>query len=150
MPSRECREQRLIDAPVEVVWGLLGDPNRHPEWWPRVVEVECEGLEAGCTYREVVQTPLGRDDMLVRVDALEDCKELLIRCVNTGTFVQMLLTEAQDGTFVDARFGMEPAKLQSRVFDLVAGKRYFRAWLRDSLAAMQEAARGRLARAGSQ
>ena len=71
---------------------------------------------------------------------MEDCKELLIRCVNTGTFVHWLLTEAQDGTFVDARFGMDPGKFQYRVFDLVAGKRYFRSWLGQSLEAMREAA----------
>jgi len=71
---------------------------------------------------------------------MEDCKELTIRCVNTGTFVHWLLTEAQEGTFVDARFGMEPSKLQYRVFDLVAGKRYFRSWVRQSLEAMQHAA----------
>ena len=90
-------------------------------------------------YREVVQTPFGKDEMKLRVDHLEDCKDLMIRCVNTGTFVHFALTEAQDGTFVDARFGMEPWKLQYRLFDMVAGKRYFRSWLNQSLDAMQEA-----------
>jgi uncharacterized protein YndB with AHSA1/START domain len=137
----EARRQAYIDAPVEAVWRLIEDVDRHPEWWPRVVAVECDGLEPGCTYREVVQTPLGKDEMELRVDRLEDCKELLIRCVNTGTFVQFTLTEAQDGTFVDARFGMEPWKLQYRVFDLVIGRRYFRSWLEQSLDAMERACR---------
>jgi uncharacterized protein YndB with AHSA1/START domain len=136
----EARQQAYIDAPVEVVWDLLADVDRHPEWWPRVLEVDCEDFEPGCTYREVVQSPIGKDEMLLRVDALEGCKELLIRCVNTGTFVHWLLTEAQEGTFVDARFGMEPDKLQYRVFDFVAGKRYFRSWLTQSLEAMQRVA----------
>src|SRR4051794_32969400 len=140
----EARQQAFIDAPVELVWELVSDVDRHPEWWPRVLEVKCDGLEPGCTYREVVQTPLGRDEMELRVDALEDCRELLIRCVNTGTFIHMLLTEAQAGTFVDARFGMEPSGLQDRVFDFVAGKRFFRSWLRESLAAMGEVARRRV------
>jgi hypothetical protein len=78
--------------------------------------------------------------MMLHVDRMEDCKELLIRCVNTGTFVHMLLTEAQEGTFVDARFGMDPGKFQYRIFDLVAGKRYFRGWLLQSLDAMQQVA----------
>jgi uncharacterized protein YndB with AHSA1/START domain len=142
----EARQQAYIDAPVGVVWELLEDVDRHPEWWPRVVEVECEGLEAGCTYREVVQGPVGKDEMLLHVDQMEDCKELLIRCVNTGTFVHWLLTEAQEGTFVDARFGMDPGKFQHRIFDLVAGKRYFRSWLLQSLEAMRDAARERAAR----
>ena len=141
----EARQQAFIDAPIGVVWELLEDVDRHSEWWPRVVEVECEGLEAGCTYRQVLQGPMGEEDMLVRVDQMEDCEELLIRCVNTGTFVHWTLTEAQEGTFVEARFGMEPAKLQHRVFDLVAGKRYFRSWVRQSLEAMQRVASERAA-----
>jgi hypothetical protein len=28
----EFREQAFIDAPVGVVWDLLADVNRHPEW----------------------------------------------------------------------------------------------------------------------
>jgi carbon monoxide dehydrogenase subunit G len=133
----EARRQAYINAPIEEVWRLLEDVDRHPEWWPRVVEVECEGMEAGCTYREVVQTPLGKDEMMLRVDRLEDCKELLIRCVNTGSFVRFALTEAQDGTFLDATFGMEPWKLKYRMFDMVVGKRYFRSWLEQSLEAME-------------
>ena len=118
----EARQQAFIDAPVGVVWELLEDVDRHPEWWPRVLEVECdEDFEPGCTYREVVQGPVGKDEMLLRVDRMEDCKELLIRCVNTGTFVHWLLTEAQDGTFVDARFGMEPG--QAPVPGLRLGRR---------------------------
>jgi uncharacterized protein YndB with AHSA1/START domain len=137
----EARRQAYIDAPVEAVWGLLEDVDRHPQWWPRVVEVECDGLEAGCTYREVVQTPVGKDEMLLRVDRLDDCKELLIRCVNTGTFVHFTLTEAQDGTFVEARFGMEPSRLKYRLIDMTVGKRYFRNWLEQSLDAMERACR---------
>ena len=41
----------MVDAPVERVWELIGDVNRHPEWWPRVEEVECDVLDVGCTYR---------------------------------------------------------------------------------------------------
>ena len=137
----DLRQQTWIEAPVEVVWDLVADVNRHPDWWPRVIEVECEGLEEGCTYREVVQNPFGQEEeMQMRVEGLEDCKELMIRCVNTPTFFHLLLTEAQDGTFVDGRFGMEPRHLQHRVFDLVAGKRYFRRWVEKSLDAMNRGA----------
>jgi uncharacterized protein YndB with AHSA1/START domain len=139
----EARRQAYIDAPVEAVWRLLEDVDRHPDWWPRVVEVECDGLEAGCTYREVVQTPFGKDEMHLRVDRLDDCRELLIRCVNTGTFVHFTLAEAQDGTFVEARFGMEPSTLKHRAFDMAIGKRYFRSWLESSLDAMERACQER-------
>ena len=68
----DARQQSFIDAPVDVVWELLEDVDRHPEWWPRVLEVECDGnFEPSCTYREVVQGPVGRDDMLLRVDRME-------------------------------------------------------------------------------
>lgn len=33
------RQQALIDAPVNVVWELVGDPKRYPEWAGDVVEV---------------------------------------------------------------------------------------------------------------
>jgi uncharacterized protein YndB with AHSA1/START domain len=136
----EARQQAYIEAPVEVVWELLADVDRHPEWWPRVVAVQCDGLEAGCTYRQVTQTPLGKDEMSLRVDSMEDCRALLIRCVNTGTFVHWTLTEAQEGTFVDAKFGMDPFKLKYRVFDLAMGRRFFRSWLQESLDAMRRVA----------
>ena len=135
------RQQGYIEAPVQAVWDLLADVDRHPEWWPRVVEVECDGLEAGCTYREVVQTPLGKDHMELFVDRLEECRNLSIRCVNTGTFVRMELTEAQNGTFLEAEMGMDPTSLHQRVFDVVAGKRFFRAWLRETVDALGRAAR---------
>jgi uncharacterized protein YndB with AHSA1/START domain len=31
---------RLIAAPRERVWELVGDPYHHPRWWPRVERVE--------------------------------------------------------------------------------------------------------------
>jgi uncharacterized protein YndB with AHSA1/START domain len=142
----EVRQQAYIEAPVEVVWDLIADADRHPEWWPRVLAVECEGLEPGCTYREVVQMPGGTDEMKLRVDRMEDCKDLLIRCMTTGTFVHWTLTEAQEGTFIDATFGMEPAKLKYRMFDLAMGRRFFRNWLEESLDAMQRVASDRALR----
>jgi uncharacterized protein YndB with AHSA1/START domain len=141
----ESRLQTHIDAPVRVVWDLIADVDRHPEWWPQVVEVECEGLEEGCTYRQVTQTPFGKDEMMLRVDELVDCEAFVIRCINTGTFVEFTLTEAQGGTFVDSRAGMEPHRLKYRVFDAVAGRRYFRRWLEQSLDAMGDTARRRAA-----
>jgi uncharacterized protein YndB with AHSA1/START domain len=137
----DCRQQALIDAPVETVWALVRDVERHAEWWPRVVEVECEGLEEGCLYRQVMETPFGYQALDVKVDRLEELRELRIRCVNTGTFVDLALTPADSGTFVDARFGMDPQNVKMRVFDVVAGKRYFRRWLEQSLDAMQRVAR---------
>ena len=46
-----------------------------------------------------------------------------IRCINTGTFVDLALTDMRGGTLVDARFGMEPPTARMKIFDAVAGKR---------------------------
>jgi uncharacterized protein YndB with AHSA1/START domain len=139
----DCRRQAHIDAPIGVVWDLIADVESHQEWWPRIVEVECEQLGEGCTYRQVTRTPFGNDEMKLRIDALDECERFRIRCVNTGTFVNFGLTEAQDGTFVDGEMGMEPEGLANRVFDAVAGRIYFRNWLAESLEAMSRAAEQR-------
>ena len=136
----EYRQQAWIDAPIEVVWQLIRDVNRHPEWWPRVVEVKCDGLEEGCTYRSVTESPFGYQELDVVVDRLDEMREMRIRCINTGTFVDLAVADARGGTFVDARFGMEPQTARTRVFDAVAGKRFFKRWLEQSLAAMQDVA----------
>src|SRR5262249_18808205 len=97
-----CRQQAFIEAPPPLVWNLLADIDRHDEWWAGMVEVECDGLEAGCTYRQVNTDPFGREqEETFRVEQMEDCEELSIRCLDTGTFVRFALTEAQGGTFVD-------------------------------------------------
>jgi hypothetical protein len=139
----DCRRQAHIEAPIAIVWELIADVERHEEWWPRVLETECKELGEGCTYRQVVHTPLGNDEMNLRIETLDDCEEFRIRCVDTGTFVRFGLTEAQDGTFVDGRMGMEPDGLAYRVFDALAGRIYFRRWLAESLDAMSAAARRR-------
>src|SRR5688500_10878595 len=110
------RAQAFIEAPVESVWDLVSDVNRHPEWWPRVVDVHCEGLEEGCTYREVVEVPFGRAEMELLVDGLDECRNLSIRCLNTGTFVRFALTGAREGTFVDGEMGMDPKGARNRAF----------------------------------
>ena len=139
----DCRNQVHIDAPIAVVWGLIADVARHPEWWPRVIEIECDELGEGCHYREVVRTPFGVDEMDLRIDSMRDPEDFEIHCVNTGTFVKFALTEAQGGTFVDARMGMEPDGLASRVFDATAGRIYFRRWLAASLESLRDAAEER-------
>jgi uncharacterized protein YndB with AHSA1/START domain len=139
----ETRRQVHIDAPMAVVWALIADIERHSEWWPRVVEVECEQLGEGCNYRQVTRTPVGVDEMNLHIDSMREPDEFKIHCVNTGTFVQLGLTEAQGGTFVDGRMGMDPDGLANRVFDATAGRLYFRRWLAASLDAMAEAAKER-------
>jgi hypothetical protein len=136
-----CRQQGFVAAPVETVWDLIADVERHPEWWPRVIEVECEGLEEGCTYRQLTQTPVGKDEMNLLIEGRDELRNLRIRCLNTGTFVRFALTGAQDGTFVDGEMGMDPQGIGNRVFDAVAGRRYFSQWLDSTMEALERAAK---------
>jgi len=135
------RQQAQLDAPAAAVWELVGNVERHPEWWPRIVDVRCDGLDEGCMYRQVYKSPIGVIETDVSVERLEDCRELLLRCVDTGTYTRWLVTEAQGGTFIDAEFGLDPKTAATRVFDVVAGRRYFRSWLDQSIEGLRRAAR---------
>jgi hypothetical protein len=140
------RQQAQIDVPPVKLWELVGDVEQHPKWWPRVIDVHCDGLEEGCSYRQVYKSPMGVVETEISVERLEGCRELLLHCLDTGTYTRWLLTEAQGGTFVDAEFGLDPHAMRTRVFDLVAGKRYFRRWLEESIDGLRHAAREETAR----
>jgi hypothetical protein len=146
MPNRQCRQQTLIEAPVEIVWDLVGDPNRHAQWWPSVVDSECEQLEQGCRYRAVVKSPRGKhEEHTFEVERLDDCHEVVIRCLEIGTYTRFVLTEARGGTFVDAEFGIDPMNAGMHVVSVVAGRRILRRWLEQSIDALDEAATSRSA-----
>jgi hypothetical protein len=134
------RSQALITAPPSRVWELLGDPRRHPEWWPRVVEVRGERFDEGSNYAQVTRDPSGSVETNMRIERLDDLRAIHMRCTTTGTYARWLLTEAQGNTFVDVEFGMDPVGRGYRVFDATVGKLYWRRWLSQSLAALEEAA----------
>jgi ribosome-associated toxin RatA of RatAB toxin-antitoxin module len=135
-----CRNQALIHAPPDKVWDLVGDPRRHPDWWPRVIEVRGERFDEGSNYAQVTKSPTGRVETTMAVERLEDLRQIDMRCMTTGTYARWLLTEAQGETFVDVEFGMDPTGFSDRMFDTAFGKLYFRRWLSQSLAALEEAA----------
>jgi uncharacterized protein YndB with AHSA1/START domain len=60
MPT--ARRRRIIAAPVEELWDVIGDPHHLPRWWPRVTRVE--DVE-GNAFTEVMRTAKGK---LVRAD----------------------------------------------------------------------------------
>jgi Polyketide cyclase / dehydrase and lipid transport len=140
-----CRLQAQVDVPPDALWELVGNVERHPEWWPRVIGVQCEGLEEGCSYRQVLKSPMGVIETEVSIERLADCRELTLRCMDTGTYAHWLFTEAQGGTFIDVEFGLDPKTARTRVFDVVAGRRYFRQWLQQSIEALRVAANERAA-----
>jgi hypothetical protein len=125
----------MVDAPVEKVWELIGDVNRHPEWWPRVEQVECNLLEEGCTYRQVTRQPGKTIETTISIESLEDCHQLRVLCLDTGMYAHFLLTPAQDGTFVDGELGIEDHGLTKLV-----GPAFVRRWIAQSLEGLRAAA----------
>ena len=131
----------MVEAPVEAVWALVGDPKGYDAWWPRIVRVEAEEIAPGCAYRQVVKEPMGREEThTVEIEELDECHVVQVRCIEPGIVMRWALTSAQDGTFVDAAFGAEMDSIGRRAFGAVAGKRFLRRWLADTLAALEAAA----------
>jgi Polyketide cyclase / dehydrase and lipid transport len=130
-----ARRQVMVDAPVEAVWELIGDVNRHPEWWPRVEQVECNLLEEGCTYRQVTRQPGKSIQTTISIESLEDCHQLRVRCLDTGMYAHFLLTPAQEGTFVDGELGLEDKGILKLV-----GSAFLRRWIAQSLDGLSRAA----------
>jgi Polyketide cyclase / dehydrase and lipid transport len=134
-----CKRQALLDAPVESIWDLVGNPNRHPEWWPRVIEVHGERFDQGDEYVQVTRGPVGSAETKFLVERMDDLREVRLSCQLTGTYAHWVLTGAQGGTFVDLEMGMDPKSLGNKVFDVTVGPRYFRRWADQSLDALGQA-----------
>ena len=133
--------QAILDASIESVWALVGNPDGYDEWWPRVIRVEATEIARGCEYRQVMKGPLGREEThTVEIQELEDCHVVQVRCIEPGVTMRWALTSAGEGTFVDAAFGAEIDTLGQRILGAIAGKRYMRRWLDDSLEALRSAA----------
>jgi uncharacterized protein YndB with AHSA1/START domain len=136
-----CHRQALLDAPVDRVWELVGNPVRHPEWWPRVIEVRGERFEVDDRYVQLTKTPLGKPEQTTfAIEQLEDLRQIRMRCLSSGMYAHWLLTPAQEGTFVDLELGIDPLGFAERAFDAMAGRIYFRRWAESSLDALRGAA----------
>jgi hypothetical protein len=105
-----------------------------------MLEVECADLEEGCRYRGVVKGPFGATPHDLTLDRLEDCHEVSIFCEGTGVTTRFVLTEAQDGTFVEGCFTIEPNSIGMKVLGAVTGRRFMHSWLESSLANLKSAA----------
>jgi hypothetical protein len=138
--ERSSIQHAYIDAPVEIVWDLVGDPNRHPDWWPEMLEVECAHLSEGCRYRGVVKKMFGEEEHNLLVERLDNCQEISIYCDGTGVTTRFVLTEAQGGTFLEGHFAIEPNSIGMKTISAVAGRRIMRSWLERSLANLKRVA----------
>jgi uncharacterized protein YndB with AHSA1/START domain len=136
------RQQALIEAPVEAVWALVGDPNRYPEWAGEVAEVTgLPRVEPHATFRQATRTPLGRSTTTFRIEALEAMRSIRMRCQASGYYSEWTLTEVRGDTFVDVEVGMEPVHLRDRAFDATLGKSWFRRVAHRSLDGLRAASR---------
>jgi hypothetical protein len=133
------KRQAVIDAPVEDVWRLVGDPRRHPEWFPRVVEVNGQRFEEGEEYAQVTRSGRGTVETDFLIERMDDLREIRFACQKTGMYAHWLLTDAQGDTFLDVEMGMQPKSTGDKVFDAVLGRHYFRRWLDQSIDALQRA-----------
>jgi len=134
-------QQALVGAPLSSVWQLVADPQRYPDWFPRVIEVEGHRFEEGAKFVQVCRQPLaGRTEAHFLIDEVNELREIRMHCTTTGMFVHWQLTDAGDGTFLHAEFGMSPLRRVDRVFDAVVGTRFFRRWLDEAIDGLKQAA----------
>ena len=139
--QRSSTQQAFVDAPVSAVWDLIGDPRRHPEWWPDWIATECPDPSEGCHYRGVVKGFFGRveeHDLLIA--SREGLREISISCDGTGVTTSFVLAEGQGGTFVQGQFSIAPNSLAMKAIGVVAGRRVMRSWLERSLENLKRAA----------
>ena len=139
------RQQALLDVPLESAWELVATPTLYPAWWPRVIEVDGEEFEEGDEFVQVVRDPTGETSSSFLIERRDELREIRMSCQLTGTFAHWTLTAAQDGTFVDLEMGMEPTAAALPPDGRGDRARYFRKWSDESLDALRDAARERVA-----
>jgi uncharacterized protein YndB with AHSA1/START domain len=144
------RQQALIEAPVETVWELVGDPSRHPQWWPDVIEVKgIPRITEDAKYRQVTrERGRGTVETTFNIEELDELRTIKVRCLDSGTYGDFRLTEVRGQTFADVELGIDPTNLRYRLFDWTQGKRYFRHWTEAALDGLKEAAERAAAPAG--
>jgi Polyketide cyclase / dehydrase and lipid transport len=143
MPS--WRQQALIEAPLQDVWDVVGDPREYPRWAVDVVEVTgLAEVAPDAEFQQVSKTPLGNDETTFQIEALDDMREIKLRCQKSGYYSRWVLTEAQESTFMDVEIGVDPTAIQYRLFFGAMGKRYFRRLTEDSLDGLRKLLAGRV------
>ena len=122
------RAQAHLDAPLDDVWALVGNPATYPEWWPVAVEIRGETFEVGDVFTQVVGIAGRRLEYTRVIDCRDEFKELRWHCPTTGGSQHWLLTEAQGGTFVDMEMGIDAPSLKYGLFEKTAGRWYIKRW----------------------
>ena len=68
---RKLWNHREIDAPADVLWDLLTDPQRWPDWGPSVAGAELRGERFECGATGIVTTVVGVE-LNFEITAYED------------------------------------------------------------------------------
>jgi uncharacterized protein YndB with AHSA1/START domain len=126
------RAQAHLDAPLDEVWALVGNPASYPEWWPAAVEIRGERFEVGDAYTQVLGIP-GRPEYKRVIERREELRELKWSCATTGGWQHWQLTEAQGGTFVDMEMGLQPPALRYGLFDKTVGRWFMKRWAEQAI-----------------
>lgn len=135
------REQALIDAPIEEVWDLVGDPRLYPKMvGDEVLEVTgLPTIEVGAEFEQVTNAPDGPARTTFAIDELEDLHHIRMHCLESGWYSRWELTEAGGGTFAHIEIGMEPTTEEARKLDERHGKRWYRRVAKASLDGLKKA-----------
>jgi uncharacterized protein YndB with AHSA1/START domain len=126
------RAQAHLDASLDEVWALVGDPASYPGWWPAAVEIRGEKFEVGDAFTQVLGIP-GRPEYTRVIERRDELRELRWGCPTTGGWQHWRLTEAQDGTFVDMEMGIDPPALRYELFDKTVGRWFIKNWAEDAI-----------------
>jgi uncharacterized protein YndB with AHSA1/START domain len=109
------REEIVVQATPEEVWGLVSDPARLPQWWPGVTRVEEASADAWTT---VLSSPKGKSLRIdySRVEAEPERRLVWRQEVEESPFERILasatteiaLAEDADGTRVTVSLDQRP------------------------------------------
>jgi hypothetical protein len=133
------RAQAHLDASLDDVWALVGNPATYPDWWPVAVEIRGQTFEVGDAFTQVVAIAGRRLEYSRVIDRRDELKELRWHCPTTGGFQHWLLTDAQGGTFVDMEMGIHPPALRYRLFNKTVGRRFIKHWAEDAIDGLRRA-----------
>jgi hypothetical protein len=128
------RAQAHLDAPLEEVWTLVGNPTTYPDWWPVAVEVRGERFEVGDIFHQVVGIAGRRVEYSRIIDRRDELKELRWHCPTTGGYQHWMLTDAQGGTFVDMEMGIaDPESSRFALFEKTVGRFFIKRWAEQAI-----------------
>lgn len=135
------KQQALIEAPVEEIWSLLGNPERYAEWAADSVAVTGVPTEIkkGSTFQHTSPGLLRGGTTTFVVEELNDLREIKLRCQMSGYYSHWRLTEAQGETFTDVEFGVEPIGLHGQVARVLMTKHHLRQVADESLDGLRRA-----------